>query len=78
MMGRSGQFRSQKGPGPLEIPHCVFCHGKKGNLPDFQNQRYINSITLVYDLIQNTDEHGGPLLNHMFQTKGHYGGYPGL
>jgi hypothetical protein len=28
-MGCSGQFRSQKGPGPLEIPHYVFCQGKK-------------------------------------------------
>ncbi len=44
---RSGQFRGQKGLGPLkkprEMPHYMFCPRKKNNIPDFLNQRYINS-----------------------------------
>ncbi len=47
---RSGQFRGQKGLGPLEkqreMPHYMFCPRKKNNIPDFQNQRYINSYKL--------------------------------
>jgi hypothetical protein len=55
---RSGQFRGQKGLGPLEksleLSHYEFCPPKKNNLPHFPNQRYINSYIeipiLVYAL----------------------------
>jgi hypothetical protein len=44
---RSGQFRGQKGLGPLEkpreMPHYMFSPRKKNNIPDFQNQQCINS-----------------------------------
>ena len=44
---RLGQFRGQKGLGPLkkslELSHYEFCPLKKNNLPHFPNQRYINS-----------------------------------
>ncbi len=44
---RSGQFRGQKGLGPLEksleLSHYELCPLKKNNLPHFPNQRYINS-----------------------------------
>ncbi len=46
----------QKGVGPFEKPgemsHYMFCPPKKNNIPDFQNQRYINSyyVPLAYIL----------------------------
>jgi hypothetical protein len=50
---RSGQFRGQKGLGPLEksleLSHYEFCPLKKNNLPHFPNQRYINSYKQLFE-----------------------------
>ncbi len=59
---RSGQFRGQKGLGPLEkpreMPHYMFCPRKKNNIPDFLNQRCINSyIAIIYrDACENANK----------------------
>jgi hypothetical protein len=40
-----GQFRGQKGLGPLEkpqeMPHYMFCPRQKNNFQDFENEKYI-------------------------------------